>query len=51
MSERLIDGLTVKLPLNVRETLRAVAKDRDKPMSELARQYILDGLKADGVEI
>ncbi|MCK9288113.1 MAG: hypothetical protein M0P29_11180 [Sphaerochaetaceae bacterium] len=49
MSERLIDGLTVKLPPKVRDALRTIARDNDKSMSEVAREYIIDGLKADGI--
>jgi hypothetical protein len=51
MSERLIDGLTVKLPQNVRGALKNMARDNDKSMSEVAREYIIDGLRNDGVEI
>lgn len=51
MSERLIDGLTVKLPPKVRDALKNMARDNDKSMSEVAREYIIDGLRNDGVEI
>ena len=51
MSERLIDGLTLKLSPNVRDALKNIARDNDKPMSEVAREYIIDGLRSDGVEI
>ena len=48
---RLIDGLTVKLSPNVRDALKKTARDNDKSMSEVAREYIIDGLRSDGVEI
>ena len=51
MSERLIDGLTVKLPQNVRDALKNMSRDNDKSMSEVAREYIIDGLRNDVVEI
>lgn len=51
MPERLIDGLTVKLPAKAREALKNMARDNDKSMSEVAREYIIDGLRNDGVKI
>ena len=51
MPERLIDGPTAELPQNVRDALKNIARDNDKSMSEVAREYIIDGLRSDGVEI
>ncbi|DBA35098.1 MAG: hypothetical protein WC489_09330 [Patescibacteria group bacterium] len=45
MSERLTDGVAVKLTPYVRAELEAVARGKGKPMSEVAREYILDGLE------
>jgi hypothetical protein len=51
MSDRLNEALTVKLPQSVRNALNAVARDNDKSMSEVAREYIIDGLRNDGEKL
>jgi predicted transcriptional regulator len=51
MSDRLNETLTVKLPQAVRDALNCMARDNDKSMSEVAREYIIDGLRNDGVDI
>lgn len=51
MSERLTDGVAVKLTPKIRAALETIAKDNDKAMSEVAREYILDGLERDGVKV
>ena len=51
MPERLIDGLTVKLPTEVRDALKTMAWDEGRSMSEVAREYIINGLRNDGFEI
>lgn len=50
-AERLIDALTVKLPVTVRVALENMARANYMSMSEVAREYIIDGLRNDGVEI
>lgn len=51
MTERLTDGVAVKLTPYVRAELEAVARKRGRPMSEVAREYILAGLERDGVKV
>lgn len=51
MSNRLNDSVTVKLQGPIRDSLERVAKDNDKSMSEVAREYIIDGLRNDGIEV
>lgn len=46
-AERLIDALTVKLPVTVRVALENMARANYMSMSALAREYIIEGLKND----
>jgi hypothetical protein len=46
---RLSDSITAKLDPQMRYALERVARQRERNMSELARGYIEEGLRRDGV--
>jgi predicted transcriptional regulator len=51
MPTRLNEEVTVRLSPPVRAALAKMARDNDKSMSRVAREYIIDGLRADGARI
>lgn len=48
MTDRLNVVLSVKLPQWARRGIKELAHENDTSMSEIAREYILDGHEADG---
>ncbi len=46
---RMSDLVTVKVSPAVREEVEKIARRRESGMSEVVRNYLLDGLRRDGI--
>jgi hypothetical protein len=48
---RMNDLVTIKISTSVRVEVERIARQRESGMSEVVRNYLIDGLRRDGVQV